>query len=360
MPRNIDWTTTLFMAIYHLALLVLLPLYLYHYTPSWTLIGITLALFVLCNMAVTAGYHRLYSHRTFDVPLLIELPVLLFSTLATQGSALRWSYDHRLHHRHVDKEGDPYNVKDGFWHAHILWMFDKRPPLEKRVIHDLWNKPLLRFQHKHYTILFTVLSIATIALVGFVTDDYFGAFVFAFLLRTFLGHHTTWLINSAAHYWGSKTFSHEHTAVNNWLIALFTFGEGYHNYHHTFASDYRNGIRWYQWDPTKWAIWTLSKLGLARNLKTVNHCIIQRKIVEERTRYALEHAGQSDIAQRIEQAAQNLRERLITLSALLKEYHQASKDAREQIARQIKEAKQAVRTEWRSWASTLNQAYTVA
>ena len=120
-------------------------------------------------------------------------------------------------------------------------------------------------------------------------------FVLAWWTRLMVSHHLTWFINSLAHYWGEQTYSKEHSAVDNFVIAILTVGEGYHNFHHTFPADYRNGVRWYHFDPTKWTIWILSKVGLAADLRRFDSFRIKRRLLTEDRRlliYSLrERAG---------------------------------------------------------------------
>ncbi len=281
MKRSICWPVFLYILGYHLFLLIALPLYFISNTPSLALVLATVALVFISGIAITAGYHRLYSHNCYKVHPLIEAFLLFFGSVATQGSALRWAHDHRLHHAHVDTDKDPYSVKKGLIHAHILWMFFKTAPIDPKVISDLSRKKMLQFQHKHYIFCMLASNTAVFLASGWLLGDYLGAFVFTWWVRLFCLHHTTWCINSLAHYWGTQVYSREHSAVDNYLISLLTYGEGYHNYHHTFAYDYRNGIHWYHFDPAKWFIWTLHKLGLAHDLKKVNNYRIARQMVLE-------------------------------------------------------------------------------
>ncbi len=286
---SIDWVSTIFLVTYHLALFVAMPLYLMSSSPSWELIGWTVFLFFATTMSITAGYHRYYSHRTYKVKKPVEWGLLFFGTLATQGSVLRWSFDHRLHHTFIDGERDPYGTPQGFWMSHMLWMFRHGEPFDERFLGELKNDKLLAFQHNHYGLLMTLANIVVFVAIGLLTGDWFGSLVFAVLLRMFLAHHCTWFINSLAHMWGSKPYSTEHSAVNNFILAILTSGEGYHNYHHTFASDYRNGIRWWQYDPTKLFIWTLSKLGLAWGLKRTDPLMIKKKLVQADRKLLTDH-----------------------------------------------------------------------
>ncbi len=286
---NINWSALIFIASYHLALLVALPLYLAQGTPGWPLIGATIFLWIATLMSITAGYHRLYAHRTYKVHPAIESILLFFGTLSVQGSVFQWAHDHRLHHRHVDTEDDPYGTEKGFWHSHLLWMFEDRSEMDDRYLADLKKNKLLVLQDRYYGLWMAASNILVILGIGWMTGDYVGAIVFAFLLRLFLAHHCTWFINSLAHMWGAKPYSTEHSAVNNFILALLTFGEGYHNYHHTFSGDYRNGVKWYQFDPPKYMIWLLSKIGLASDPQTVDPLMIKKKLVQADRKLLIDH-----------------------------------------------------------------------
>ncbi len=288
-PFVFNWGPGLFIIAYHAILLFGLPLYFFYCdTSSWGLVLFSTALMYVTGLSITVGYHRLYSHAAYKVHPAIEAVIIFFGTMAAQGSAIRWSFDHRHHHAFVDTDRDPYSINKGFWYAHFIWLFEKPKPIESTVVPDLMKNPLLRFQHKHYALLMFTTNLIAVVCTGFVFKDYLGAVVFTFFVRMFFLHHFTWFINSLAHTWGSRHFSQEHSAVDNYIIALLTFGEGYHNYHHTFASDYRNGIRWYHFDPSKWSIWLLHKCGLARQLKRVQRVQIEERLLLDRKRILLE------------------------------------------------------------------------
>jgi len=236
---------SMFVLGYHIVLLFMLPLYFYYCSASWAMWVTSIVLYFATGMSITGGYHRFYSHQTYKAHPLVEGLLLFFGSMACQGSALRWSYEHRIHHAYVDTDRDPYSIKKGFWFAHIFWIFQHPAPIENKVVSDLMRNRLVMFQHKYYPYLMFSTNIMAFLLVGWLLNDYLGAFVVSWWLRLFALHHSTWFINSLAHTWGARTFSSEQTAVDNFVISLLTFGEGYHNYHHTFANDYRNGIRWY-------------------------------------------------------------------------------------------------------------------
>lgn len=285
---NFNTGPALFLIVYQTIFLTLFPIYLVYYPVSAGLVFSAVLLFFLSGLSITGGYHRFYSHRTFKASRIVEFFLLFFGSMAGQGSVLRWSYDHRMHHAHVDTDEDPYSISKGFWYAHFLWILEKQKPIDPKVVPDLLSNRLLIFQDRYIgTCMFASNALAFL-FFGWLLNDYIGAFVIVLWARLFALHHCTWFINSLAHTWGDKPFSQEQSAVNNYIISFLTFGEGYHNYHHTFANDYRNGVRWYHFDPTKWMIWALSKVGLAYNLKTMDSVLINKRIVTEHKRLLLE------------------------------------------------------------------------
>ena len=290
--KNFNWGPGLFLIIYQTLFLILFPCYLAFYSVSWGLILTSVILFFMTGMSITGGYHRYYSHRTYKLSKPAESVLLFFATMAGQGSVLRWAYDHRMHHAFVDTDKDPYAIKRGFWYAHFLWILEKPRSIDPKVIPDLLENKLLVWQDRYIgTGMFTTNLLAFL-FMGWLLNDYMGAFAVVLWARLFALHHCTWFINSLAHTWGDKPFSQEQSAVNNYVISLLTFGEGYHNYHHTFANDYRNGIRWYHFDPTKWMIWALSRLGLATHLKKMDHTVISKRMVIERKRLLLDRLAE--------------------------------------------------------------------
>ncbi len=361
--KEFNWGPGSFLVGYHLLLLVALPWYFLHYTLTWKLALISSVLMYVTGLSVTAGYHRLYSHTTYKINPVVEAILLLFSTMATQGSAIRWSFDHRHHHAFVDTDRDPYSIKKGFWYAHFLWLFEKPKPIENSVVSDLIRKPLLRFQHRFYGLLMLLTNVAAFLVVGWCLNDYLGAFLFAWVARTFVLHHFTWFINSLAHTWGSRPFCQELSAVDNYMISLLTFGEGYHNYHHKFAYDYRNGIRWYHFDPTKWLIWVLNKCKLAHQLKRVHPFLIEKKLLLDRKALLLEkiqtslHAQKEEWEQKVTTVIDNVLAKLEAVKDLREEYSTLKKNKEEKkdtlynLKLQLKDVKKSLNREYRLWIS---------
>ncbi|NKI35261.1 acyl-CoA desaturase [Wenzhouxiangella sp. XN79A] len=236
-------------------------------------------LLTLGGMSITTGYHRLWSHRTFKAAWPVRLVLALFGGMALQNSIYVWAARHRIHHRHVDDvERDPHSIKTSFWHAHIGWMLRHWPTSEVDFsqVRDLEKDPIVMWQHRYYWPLVWTTNLGIPLLLGWITGDWIGMLLLAGVLRLVASHHFTFFINSLAHTWGRRPYSEDNTAVDNGAIALLTWGEGYHNYHHAFQADYRNGIRWWQYDPSKWLINVLAWCGLVRDRKRVPNFRIRR------------------------------------------------------------------------------------
>lgn len=350
----------LFLLIYQPLLLLSLPFYFYYAFPSMGMIGMSVLLLFLTGMSITGGYHRFYAHRSYKTNTVIEAIMLFFASMAGQGSALRWSFDHRLHHAHVDTDEDPYSINKGFWYAHFLWIMHRPRPIDPKVVPDLMKNKLVQFQHRHSHMALVVTNFIAFAFVGWLLNDYMGAFFLAVWTRLFTLHHCTWFINSLAHTWGDKPFCQEQTAVNNWVVALLTFGEGYHNYHHTFANDYRNGIRWFHYDPTKWLIWTLSKLGLVESLRRMDPYTIKKRMVIERKNLLLErlcdlwYVQKDELEKSIQSLSDRLMDNMAHVNELRERYYTLRKECQEaatldNIRKEIRALKKSVKADWRLW-----------
>lgn len=231
------------------------------------------------GLAITTGYHRLWSHKTYDAHWSVRLILMVFGTMALQNSILVWSSNHRSHHVNVDDDKlDPYSASRGLWFSHIGWMIRsyKSSETDFSNVRDLQKDPIVAFQHRYYLPLALGLNFGLPLLLGWLHNELWGMFLLAGVLRLTVSHHFTFLINSFAHAFGRQPYSDEHSARDSGWLAFLTYGEGYHNFHHQFAHDYRNGIRWWQWDPSKWIIWSLSWVGLTRKLKRTPAVAIQR------------------------------------------------------------------------------------
>nr|WP_309596346.1 fatty acid desaturase [Moraxella osloensis] len=279
----INWIPAFVLISTPLAALLIVPYYLWTHSVSWQVWAI-FAFFMAWNgLSITVGYHRLWSHRTYQAHPIVKWFFLIGGTLAVQGSVFDWCAGHRLHHRHVDDiYQDPYSVKRGFWFSHIGWMLKNYPSgnYDYKNIPDLKADPVLVAQDKYYALWILLANIGLPALFGWMVGDVAGTLVLAGLLRLVLSHHFTFFINSLCHMFGTRPYTDTNTARDNPILAIFTWGEGYHNYHHFFQYDYRNGVKWWQYDPSKWIIYGLSKIGLTWDLKRVPDVTIQHAQTE--------------------------------------------------------------------------------
>ena len=216
------------------------------------------------------------------------MPVRLFFAFfgagAIEGSIKWWGHSHRIHHRYTDTPRDPYDARRGFWFSHMGWMLTKANPKNRARadISDLVADWVVTFQHRHYLLLMiTAAFIFPTLVAGLGWGDYWGGFIYAGILKGFAIQQATFCVNSLAHWIGVQPFDDRRTPRDHVLTAFVTFGEGYHNFHHEFPSDYRNALKWYQYDPTKVTIWCLSKLGLAWNLKKFSQNAIEQGLVQQ-------------------------------------------------------------------------------
>jgi len=269
--ERINWQTSIFLIGTLLLTLTVVPVYLWHYGLDWFQALFFLFMVFATGMSITLGYHRLFSHLTFKAHWSIRLFTALFGAAAFENSIMMWCCEHRRHHKHVDHDEDPYDISKGFFHAHIGWLLFKlsaEPPYDNVV--DLAQDPIVRLQHRFIHPLAFTMSFIMPTLVGWAwggAHAALGSFLLAGVARVVFVQHSTFFINSACHTVGNRPYSSRCSARDSWIMALFTFGEGYHNYHHEFQHDYRNGVKPWQFDPTKWAIWLLSKVGLASKLR---------------------------------------------------------------------------------------------
>lgn len=265
--RKIRWGGLLFLLSSALIGFVIAPLYLRR--RGITAFDVALCLFYIFAtlMAITAGYHRLYSHASFKAHVIFRFWTLFFGAASFQQSALRWASLHRTHHRYVDTERDPYNIRRGFFYAHMGWVIFQKPVVDYDNSVDLQKCPLIRHQHRYYQGWALASGIGLPMALGALGGRPVEAFLLSVGLRLAVVHHCTFFINSFAHTFGTADYDPDSSAKDNWIGALLTNGEGYHNFHHRFPCDYRNGIRWYHWDPTKWFIRALSWTGLTSDLR---------------------------------------------------------------------------------------------
>ena len=237
--------------------------------------------YLLTGLGITVGYHRLFTHRSFDAPRWVRAAFAVAGSMAVEGSVTAWVADHRRHHAFADKEGDPHSphladgeglgaVLKGLWHAHMGWLFRDDETDRDRWAPDLMKDPVMVRIDR----LFPILILATFALptlIGFLITGTaagaIGGLLWGGLARVFLLHHVTWSVNSVCHFFGRRPFETTDESTNNWPLALISFGESWHNNHHAFPSSAVHGLKWWQLDPGGILIRSLQGLGLAREVK---------------------------------------------------------------------------------------------
>lgn len=365
--KKIDWPSTLFLTLTPVFTVVLLVYYFQTETFNYFMIPLFLFFYFAMGMSITGGYHRLFSHCAYEAPWVVRFLYLFFGAGAVQNSARKWVIDHRLHHRYVDGDKDPYSINKGFWYAHFFWMCLKEDwresQLSKPYARDLDRDPLIVFQDRYYIPIAMFSCFVVPALVGALFGSWLGGLLFGGFLRLVVVHHFTFFINSACHFWGRQPYTDENTARDNGILALFTYGEGYHNFHHIFHADYRNGIRWYHFDPTKWMIRFLSYFKLAHNLKiTPDFEIFKARMkMAEKKINTHTHSSWEKFDSAVEVFKKRAEEAHQRFLALKFEYEQMKKNIAapqrlEQVRREINNAKREWRKACRLWKMCLKTA----
>jgi stearoyl-CoA desaturase (Delta-9 desaturase) len=264
----LDWRNIALLTLVHVVALGGLAIYLpvHGLSLAAAVIGGTLAM--LTTFAISAGYHRLFSHRSYEAHPVLRFLLLALGAGAFQNTALAWAADHRRHHGSTDTKLDPYDARRGFWYAHIGWVLRKADPsIKPAPVRDLERDPLVVWQSRHYALIGISVGLVLPVLLGLAFGDPWGGFIVGGAVRLMFCYHATFSINSFAHLFGSQPYSAKDSSRDNFLTAIISMGEGYHNFHHTFPADYRNGVRAHQFDPTKWLLNAMSAVGLARNLR---------------------------------------------------------------------------------------------
>jgi sn-1 stearoyl-lipid 9-desaturase len=256
------WSTIIALVIIHLgALLAFLPS-----TFSWTAVGLALFLhWLTAGVGITLGWHRLLTHRSFQTPKWLEYVLVFCGTLAMQGGPIWWVGLHRHHHLYSDQDVDHHDSTKGFWWSHLFWMFHKVPVEHEipRFTQDIKDDRLYQFLDKYFFHVQLVFA-GLLYLIGGLPFLIWGVFV-----RLVLVYHSTWLVNSATHKFGYRTYESSDRSTNCWWVALLSYGEGWHNNHHTFQYSARHGLKWWEVDVTWMMIRVLQFLGLARKVKLV-------------------------------------------------------------------------------------------
>ncbi len=260
---NVKWGTLIAILLLHVfSLPVLLPR-----NFSWLNLVVFAFFCVYTILGITFGYHRMETHKAFEAHPTVRTIALIGGSLAIQGPVTAWVSGHKRHHQYSDQDSDMHNSNLGFWWSHMGWLFKKFDllDLEKRVIANLKKDKLLAFLSNDYIYILmqVVLGLIFLAIGGW------SMVCWGLFARVVVVYHITWLVNSATHMWGYRTFQTDDNSCNNWLVAALAFGEGWHNNHHAHQSSPRHGLRLHEIDFTWYLIWILSKLDLVSDLKEI-------------------------------------------------------------------------------------------
>jgi stearoyl-CoA desaturase (Delta-9 desaturase) len=237
---------------------------------NWTDLALLVAFNVICGLGVAVGFHRMLTHRSFQSHPVVKFILLAFGSMAVEGPALEWAATHIKHHAHSDRDGDPHSPVEGFWHAHMGWMFNRSPADPNVYCRNLVKDPIVVFISRTF-ILWVVLSLVIPFAIGGWTGLLWGG-----LVRIFLTHHITWSVNSVCHTFGKREFETRDRSRNEWIVGLLGFGEGWHNNHHAFPRSAFHGLHWWQFDLSGYVIWTLERMNLISDVYRVSPAIRAR------------------------------------------------------------------------------------
>jgi stearoyl-CoA desaturase (delta-9 desaturase) len=257
----------------------LLALYAIYNLPSVISVRLVVELLLATQLSglfgITAGAHRLWSHRFFEAAFPVRLVFMCANSTAHQGSIYHWVRDHRMHHRYTDTELDPHSIQYGFWYSHIGWLFFKknqqlRDAARTIDMSDIEKDPIVMFQKRYYSLLSNLFCFGLPALYGYsVWNSWWIGYFYFGVLRWILLLHATWCVNSVAHLWGTTPYNPSHSSRQNAFTSIVAVGEGWHNYHHRYPYDYRaSEFGWVtHWNPTSLVLDGLGLLGLVWNQK---------------------------------------------------------------------------------------------
>ena len=258
--QNLNWLTTSVLVVLHAGAIAALFLF------NWRDFAIAVFLYWLATgLGISMGYHRLHTHRSYQVPLLVEYFFAFCGALTLEGGPIFWVAVHRLHHQNSDQPGDPHSPRDGAWWSHMGWILlgetnHNNTRLMSKYAPDLAKHKFYVWLNNYHWIPTVLLAAGTLALGGW------PLMLWAVCFRVVFGLHATWLVNSATHMWGARRFATRDDSRNTWWVALFTFGEGWHNNHHAHPTSARHGLAWYEFDLSWLQIRLLRRLGVARKI----------------------------------------------------------------------------------------------
>ncbi len=271
--RPVCWTTIAGLGVVHAG--SALGLVWIIVRPSWATLVLAATMYVVCGVSITAGYHRLFAHRTYRASAPVRWALLVCAAAAFQNSALSWCADHRAHHADTDGDNDPHPISRGLWFAHMGWLVRRRASsADVSRLSDLWAVRSIRLQHRWYALIAIGMGLVLPAAIASTWGDLWGGLFVAGFLRAGVMMQATFCVNSLAHRVGTPRYDARSSARDNTLTALITFGEGYHSFHHRFPFDHRSSPTWWHYDPNKWLVWTLARAHLVDRVRTAGRVSI--------------------------------------------------------------------------------------
>jgi stearoyl-CoA desaturase (delta-9 desaturase) len=247
---------------------------------GWTELALLFSMYILTGFGVTIGYHRLFTHKSFETGPVMTTVLGILGSMSVEGSILRWVSFHRCHHQHSDRDLDPHsphthgggfvNILRGFWNAHAGWMFKTSDKGLSKYVPDLQRSRLVRVLSALFPVWALLGLLIPTVIGGLISMSWTGAFLgflWGGLVRVLVVHHITWSVNSICHLWGTRPFKSHDESRNNPIVGVLALGEGWHNNHHAFPTSARHGLRWWEIDTSWIIIWAMARLGLAWNVR---------------------------------------------------------------------------------------------
>ena len=271
--KGLNWPTIIVLVILHVGAVAALFMF------SWANLAVTLfLLWFATGLGISMGYHRLHTHRSYQVPRALEYLFAVCGALTFEGGPIFWVATHRVHHQKSDRPGDPHSPREGAWWSHMVWMMvgeakHSNTRLMAKYAPDLAKDRFYVWLDHYHWLPNIVLAVLLFAIGGL------SMMLWGVCLRVVFGLHATWLVNSATHMWGSRRFATHDDSRNLWWVALITFGEGWHNNHHAHPTSARHGLAWYEFDPSWIQITILKRFGIAKSVKVAktNTALVDRE-----------------------------------------------------------------------------------
>jgi stearoyl-CoA desaturase (delta-9 desaturase) len=275
LPFLMRLATLIAVVVPFLALLIS-PIVLWGWGFGWVDLGLLCGMYLLTALGITVGYHRHFTHKSFETNAVVRFVLATLGSMAAQGSVLKWAALHRRHHQYSDSDNDPHSphrgsrgvwsLIGGFWHAHVGWIFKRDPADLDRYVKDLRQITSVRVASALFPVWILLGLLIPSLLGGLLNGSWTGVllgFMWGGLIRIFLVHHVTWSVNSICHLWGKRPYPEKDHSRNNFLFGVLALGEGWHNNHHAFPTSARHGLRWWQLDISYYFIRLLALVGLA-------------------------------------------------------------------------------------------------